>query len=712
MPKMRKKIKGVKIAHGAPEITHLFFADDSLMFCRANKEEITHLTNIITTYQAASGQLVNVNKSEILFSKHVKNETRHSIHQILPMQRVEHFSKYLGLPTYIGRAKTQVFQHVQDKIWKKLKGWKEKNLSFAGRATLIKAVAQAIPTYVMSNFLLPKGLCDQMESQICNFWWGSNVDRKKIHWVNWKKTCKAKSKGGVGFKDMRAFNEALLAKQGWRLITNPESLVAKLLKAKYYPSNDFLNAKQIHNSSFSWQSIQKASWLLKKGCRWIIGDGKSISIWKDRWIHSHFGCSTWSKQPNDTPFHKVSDLIDRQNMGWNAQLIHQLFYTAKANLICAIPITNIDQEDIISWQGTKDGNYSVKSGYQAIIDWQNSSQNQPSSSHHEDNPRWKKFWKLDVPPKQLHLIWRILNNAIPVKDKLLKRGIRCAPLCAYCNDKLETIYHIFIECEWVRKVWFASPLTINLENSKTKHIQDWMDYMASEARDAELQIISTTLYSIWRARNEREFEGKFIPPIAVMQRAMKILHEFKSNQHTRACSDPTDAEKTRNNTRWSLPPKGTLKLNVDAHSLSDGRWGLGILLRRDDGSTVGAVTRVRTGSDDALLAESMDLQEALTLIQKWNLPKTIIEMDAKTVVDAVNWRTQPRSDWGNIVKACVKKMKERNNVNVSWIRRIGNTAAHELAKWARYEPNKEWLCNFPTCITEHIQNDMGPVSLI
>lgn len=452
MPKMRKKIKGVKIAHGAPEITHLFFADDSLMFCRANKEEITHLTNIITTYQAASGQLVNVNKSEILFSKHVKNETRHSIHQILPMQRVEHFSKYLGLPTYIGRAKTQVFQHVQDKIWKKLKGWKEKNLSFAGRATLIKAVAQAIPTYVMSNFLLPKGLCDQMESQICNFWWGSNVDRKKIHWVNWKKTCKAKSKGGVGFKDMRAFNEALLAKQGWRLITNPESLVAKLLKAKYYPSNDFLNAKQIHNSSFSWQSIQKASWLLKKGCRWIIGDGKSISIWKDRWIHSHFGCSTWSKQPNDTPFHKVSDLIDRQNMGWNAQLIHQLFYTAKANLICAIPITNIDQEDIISWQGTKDGNYSVKSGYQAIIDWQNSSQNQPSSSHHEDNPRWKKFWKLDVPPKQLHLIWRILNNAIPVKDKLLKRGIRCAPLCAYCNDKLETIYHIFIECEWVRKV--------------------------------------------------------------------------------------------------------------------------------------------------------------------------------------------------------------------------------------------------------------------
>jgi hypothetical protein len=108
-------IKGVKIAHGAPEVTHLFFADDSLLFCRAKKEEINHIQNIITTYQNASGQLVNVNKSEIMFSKHVSDDVK-SIHQILPMQKVEHFSKYLGMPTHIGRSKNQVFQFIQDKI--------------------------------------------------------------------------------------------------------------------------------------------------------------------------------------------------------------------------------------------------------------------------------------------------------------------------------------------------------------------------------------------------------------------------------------------------------------------------------------------------------------------------------------------------------------------------------------------------------------------
>jgi hypothetical protein len=206
------------------------------MFCRANEKEVNQMKEIINTYQQASGQLVNYNKSEIIYSKKVSQSNKQAINQILPMAVVDHFSKYLGQPTFVGRSKTQTFSYIQDKGWKKLKGWKEKNLSFAGRGTLIKAVAQAIPTYLMSSFLIPKSLCHQIESMTSKFWWGSNVDKKKIHWVNWKKTCRKKDNGGMGFRDINFFNQALLAKQGWRIMTEHDSLLAKVFKAKYFPT--------------------------------------------------------------------------------------------------------------------------------------------------------------------------------------------------------------------------------------------------------------------------------------------------------------------------------------------------------------------------------------------------------------------------------------------------------------------------------------------
>jgi hypothetical protein len=174
-------IHGIRVDPGAPEISHLLFADDSLLFCRATTSEATAIANIIHTYQGASGQLVNFTKSEMIFSKGTYPDTKQCISNILPMQIKDHFSKYLGIPTFIGRLKNQIFNFIQEKIWKKLKGWKERNISFAGRATLIKVVPHVIPTYLMSSFLIPVGVCDQMERMICNFWWGSTTDQKNIH---------------------------------------------------------------------------------------------------------------------------------------------------------------------------------------------------------------------------------------------------------------------------------------------------------------------------------------------------------------------------------------------------------------------------------------------------------------------------------------------------------------------------------------------------
>lgn len=95
-------------------------------------------------------------------------------------------------------------------------------LSKAGKEVLIMAVAQSIPTYTMSVFQLPLKLCDELSAK---FWWGQVGNEREIHWKSWDKLSSSKKEGGMGFPDLRAFNLAMLAKQGWRMIQETDSLV-------------------------------------------------------------------------------------------------------------------------------------------------------------------------------------------------------------------------------------------------------------------------------------------------------------------------------------------------------------------------------------------------------------------------------------------------------------------------------------------------------
>lgn len=131
----------------------------------------------------------------------------------------------MGLPTAIGKYKKTLFLNLQDKLWRKIKRWKERLLLQAGKEVLIKYVAQAIPNYIMSCFKLPVSCCLKMESLLNRFWWGDGADSKTIHWIAWETLFKSKNEGGLGFHNLQSFND--LGKQCWRLITNEQSLLTR-----------------------------------------------------------------------------------------------------------------------------------------------------------------------------------------------------------------------------------------------------------------------------------------------------------------------------------------------------------------------------------------------------------------------------------------------------------------------------------------------------
>jgi hypothetical protein len=220
-----------------------FFADDSIIFCQAKKEEAIQLKAIFDEYQRISGQQINMAKSEMTFSPNIQQTIKEDFKGVLPFTITNTILKYLGMPTQIGQSKQTGFNFIMDRIKKKLKGWKERCLSFAGRSTLISAVIQAIPTYIMSCFLLPRAMCDKIESVMCSFWWGSSDRNNKIHWKARQELLKSKLDGGLGFRNMHLFNKAMLAKQIWRLQTDPNSLLGKCLKARYYPNSDIFHAQ-------------------------------------------------------------------------------------------------------------------------------------------------------------------------------------------------------------------------------------------------------------------------------------------------------------------------------------------------------------------------------------------------------------------------------------------------------------------------------------
>jgi hypothetical protein len=220
----------------------------------------------------------------------------------------------------VGVDRSDNFVHLIERIIQRINGWKEKYLSIGAKEILLKSVAQVIPVYAMSVFLISKEVCKRMIDAISSFWWGDDENNNKMHWMAWWKMCYPKTEGGMGFKDLHSFNLAMLAKQVWRLATDNTSLCASVLHSKYYPHGDILKVGPKNGSSITWESIFVGIAAFKRGYIWRIGMGENTNIYTDPWIPSSHNRRIESPRGLGV-YSKVSQLICWVIGNWDVPLL-------------------------------------------------------------------------------------------------------------------------------------------------------------------------------------------------------------------------------------------------------------------------------------------------------------------------------------------------------------------------------------------------------
>lgn len=277
--------KGIKVSKTAPSFYDPLYADDLILFCRATLQDATCSKNTLDTFTNWSSQLPNPSKSSIHFRKNADAHTKNIILNCLGFKECSHKETHIGLHFCIPSSKTIVFQPLITKISTKLAGWKSKTLSQASKSVLITAVANAIPSYHMSVFLLPKSISMKMDASFRKFWWGVNKNGNSFMPKCWDSICLPKASCGLGFRKMHNVNRFLISKHAWNLATAKNSLPIKLFYSKYLSNLPFLTYDlSPANFSWIWKDILNTKDLIHKGACFEISFDSNVRIWDGPWI--------------------------------------------------------------------------------------------------------------------------------------------------------------------------------------------------------------------------------------------------------------------------------------------------------------------------------------------------------------------------------------------------------------------------------------------
>lgn len=239
-------------------------------------------------------------------------------------------------------------------------------------------MVQAIPTYAMSLFQLPKKLRNNIGFAMSKFQWSFGKNDKRIHQKKWEKMRIQKSKGGMSFRNLTAFNQALLTKQIWRILFTPNSLDSTTLRP-----------------FFMQLSLVSSIPLVKEGLYWSIGNGYHTNIWGDKWISRPTSFKVQAPMQVLKKDAYVRELMDSNSTAWNINLINQIFNQEETSLIHSTPISHFGLNDKIIWKLTKNRQFSIKSYYYLEMSILRDKNGASSKEYNEDS-YWKSIWSISI----------------------------------------------------------------------------------------------------------------------------------------------------------------------------------------------------------------------------------------------------------------------------------------------------------------------------
>jgi hypothetical protein len=494
----------------------------------------------------------------------------------------------------------------------------------------------------------------------------------------------------------------MLGKQAWNLVTKPDCLITKLLKARYFPKCDFFEANIGHNPSYVWRSIWSSKSVVKGGCKWSIGTGEKIDIWGQNWLKEGLSISTPPIMQMSGDVSKVKDIMMTNSKSWDIDKISSMFDNSIVRHIVNTPLLASVRTDKLVWKLEQDGVYTVRSAYKYYV---NSVENQDNAGIAGN---WQQIWRAKIPPSVKNLLWRIGRNVLPTRVRLNSRGIQCSENCAICNDGVEDSIHVLFLCPHNMACWQQEGLWnhINAGLNISNNIVDILLSILHNLNQEQQANFSVLLWSIWKRRNNKVWNNISETNTTVCERARHLITSWKQAQQIR--SSANISQLIQQHIHWEKPSHEEYKCNIDASfSPTRNKVGLGMCIRGDHGRYVAAKTEWLSPILDVEIGEAMGLLSALKWVDELQLRGMDFKMDCKRVVDCLYSSRTYNSELGDILRDCRFILATSLvNSHVKFIRRQANEVAHRLAREATSLASFHIFINIPTCIYDIILNEM------